>query len=267
MTYTALVLAARRPGEINPLSSAEGVSHKCLIDMVGRPMIAWVVECLANSPDIGKILICIDEVEAVAAIPPLDRLAREGRLAYVPSGDNLFESVKLGLSGDVTYPVLVTTADNALMTPEMIAHYCASVKADRCDVGVAITRAETIWAKYPEGQRRPHRFADGRYSNCNIFTLRSTNALRAAKAFEGGGQFGKSKMRVLQAFGIFNLLLYLSKRLTLAQTFRRISKRFGVRVAPIELPFAEAPIDVDNERTARIAREVLQARAQTGVAA
>ena len=260
MTYTALVLAAQRKGEINPLAAAEGETYKCVIDMVGRPMISRVVECLADSPEIGQILICIDEPEVVEQIAPLDRLAAEGRLAYVPSGPNLFESVKIALSGDIAFPVLITTADNALMTPDMIRDYCASYEASGAEVGVAVTRAETIWAKYPDGQRRPHRFADGPYSNCNIFTLQSAEALRAAKAFEGGGQFGKSKKRVLQAFGVFNLLLYVSKRLTIAQVFKRISKRFGLNVAAIELDYAEAPIDVDNERTARIARQALTER-------
>lgn len=260
MYYTALVLAARRPGEKNPLSLAEGVSHKCLIDMAGQPMIRRVVDTLAASPEIGKILISIDDEAVLANIAPLDALRAMGRLEFVASGPNLFKSVKQALSRDVDYPILVTTADNALMTEDMIARFCADFDASAAEVGVAVTKAETVWAKYPEGQRRPHRFADGPICNCNIFGLRSPAAVAAAKAFEGGGQFGKSKLRVLKAFGFVNLLLYLSRRLTLAAVFRRISQVFSLRIEAIELPFAEAPIDVDNERTARIARDILSAR-------
>ncbi len=37
-TYTALVLAASR-GNLDPLAQAGGVSHKCFIDIAGRPML------------------------------------------------------------------------------------------------------------------------------------------------------------------------------------------------------------------------------------
>jgi hypothetical protein len=260
MKYTALVLAARRPDEQNPLSLAEGVTHKCLIDMGGMPMIARVIRTIALCPEIGTILISTDDSSSLSGISPLDDLVSRGRLKFVRAGDNLFQSVKQALPRGTEYPVLVTTADNALMTEEMIARFLSDFGVSTADVGVAITRAETVWAKYPDGQRRPHRFADGPICNCNIFGLRNASAVTAAKAFEGGGQFGKSKLRVLRAFGFVNLLLYLSKQLTLGATFKRISKSFGVTVEALGLPFAEAPIDVDNERTARIARQIIAER-------
>lgn len=223
-------------------------------------MIARVIRTIAACPEIGTILISTDDSSVLSGIAPLDDLASNGRLKFVKAGTNLFQSVKAALGDGTDYPVLVTTADNALMTEEMIARFLSDFDASTADVGVAITKAETVWAKYPDGQRRPHRFADGPICNCNIFGLRNASAVTAAKAFEGGGQFGKSKLRVLQAFGFVNLLLYLSKQLTLASTFTRISKSFGVTIEAIELPFAEAPIDVDNERTARIARQILADR-------
>lgn len=269
MKYTALVLAARRPGENNPLAEAEGVSHKCLIDIGGESMIARVADCLARSPRIGHIMVSIDDPSVLDDIPVVERLRAEGRLSIVFSAENFFASVAGALGPGVIWPALITTADNALMTPEMIGHFIREYEAEGGDVAVAVTSAETIWAKYPDGQRRPHRFADGKYSNCNIFALKDAAALHAAKAFEGGGQFGKSKLRVLQAFGFLNLLIYISQLYPLAAVFQRISRRFGLKVIPVELPFAEAPIDVDHERSARLARQIIAARAaeETGAAA
>ncbi|MEM7023018.1 MAG: NTP transferase domain-containing protein [Pseudomonadota bacterium] len=257
--HKALVMAARRKGIEDPLAVKGGVTHKCLIDMDGVPMIERVIASLIYADTIGEIVISIDEPEVLSHIPLIAEGIRAGKIRTVPSGENLWLSVKGALTDDM-YPVVVCTADNALQTAEMVDYFIAEVDKDGCDVGVAMTNAETIWAKYPEGQRRPHKFADGKWSNCNLFALKSPAAMHAAKAFEGGGQFGKSKKRVLQAFGWFNLLLYVSKLMTLKGTFRRVSKRFGLTVTPIELPWAEAPIDVDNERTERIAREILVAR-------
>jgi len=260
MKYTALVMAAKRAGVIDPLAEKAGTTHKCLIDMDGVPMIQRVITSLVYAKDIGHIVISIDEPEVLADIPAIADGIAAGRISTTPSGDNLFTSVTKALTKPEQFPVVVCTADNALQTAEMVDHFTTEFEREGCDVGVAITKAETIWAKYPEGQRRPHKFKDGMWSNCNLFLLKSLDALGSAKAFEGGGQFGKSKKRVLQAFGWFNLLLYVSKQMTLGGTFDRISKRFGVKITPIEMPWAEAPIDVDNERTERIAREILAAR-------
>ncbi len=258
--FTALILAAKRPGVVDPLAEANGTSHKCLIDMAGEPMITHVIRSLTGSHHVGTILISIEDPDVLASVPVVADGVATGQIRFVPSGGNLFTSVRDALSDDALYPALVCTADNALQTAEMVDHFCDAFLKDGCDVGVSLTPAETIWAKYPDGQRRPHKFRDGLYSNCNLFGVRTVAAIKAAKAFEGGGQFGKSKKRVLQAFGLINLILYKSALLTVRGVFRRVSGRFGVVIRPIDMPFAEAPIDVDNERTAGIARRVLAER-------
>ena len=57
--YTALVLAASR-GNLDPLAKAGGVSHKCFIDIAGRPMLSRVVEAVTASPRVGRIIVAIE---------------------------------------------------------------------------------------------------------------------------------------------------------------------------------------------------------------
>ncbi len=260
MTYTALVLAAQRPGIIDPLAEKGGVSHKCLIDMDGTPMIERVLDSLLGSDHIGQILISIDDPDALSTVSAVQKCVSSGKINVTPSAENLYRSVKDALSNNVEFPVAICTADNALQTAEMIDYFCEHFDKEDAEVGVSVTPAELIWSKYPEGQRRPYVLRDGKFSNCNLYALRSINSLEAAKAFEGGGQFGKSAKRILQAFGLVNLLLYKYGNLSLDDVFRRVSKRLGLKIRPVIMPFAEAPIDVDNERTERIALQVLRER-------
>lgn len=263
-TYSALILAARRPGIEDPLAVAAGVSHKCLIDMDGVPMIERVIRSVAESDHIRDIFITIDEPSALDGISMIYDGSLGKPIKIVESRSNLFESVTDALSVSERFPVVICTADNALQTREMIDHFCQEFDTLGTDVAVAMTPAEVIWAKYPDGQRRPYTFRDGKFSNCNLFGLRSGKSLSAARAFRGGGQFGKSKMRIFKAFGLLNLFMYHYTMVTLDQVFSRLSSRFKVSIRPVILPFAEAPIDVDNERTRRIALQVLKARREAG---
>jgi len=260
MTYTALVLAAQRPGTIDPLAEKGGVSHKCLIDMDGTPMIERVLDSLTGSKHIGQILISIDDPEALMGLDSVRGAVEASRISMVQSGHNLYSSVIKALENKAEFPVIICTADNALQTAEMIDHFCDEFSKTDADAGVSVTPAELIWSKYPDGQRRPYHLKDGKFSNCNLYGIRSRDCLIAAKPFEGGGQFAKSAKRIIQAFGLTNLILYKYGRLTLPGVFSRISKRLGIVIKPVIMPFAEAPIDVDNERTERIALRILEAR-------
>jgi len=260
MTYTALVLAAQRPGAIDPLAQKGGVTHKCLIDMDGTPMIERVLDSLRGSKYVDKVLISIDNMDALLVSKPVSDGVKSGWITLVPSYDNLYSSVSGALETENSFPVIICTADNALQTTEMVDHFCREFDRIASDAVVAVTPAELIWSKYPDGQRRPYTLKDGKFSNCNLYGIRSRNCLIAAKPFEGGGQFAKSAKRIVQAFGITNLLLYKYGRVTLNGVFARISRRLGIDIRPVEMPFAEAPIDVDNERTERIALRILKAR-------
>lgn len=257
--YTAIVLAAQRQGG-GPLSAVTGGKHKCLLDIQGRPMITWVLETLLSAPMIKQTLISIEDESTLDGIPQL----ADTRVTTIASGNNLYASVERALShgNGQNYPVIITTADNPLLTVEMLTHFCSELEDRQVDAAAAMTRAGVMRARYPDGQRRFHAFRDDTYSNCNLYGLNNARARAAAKIFRGGGQFGKSTTRILRALGLRNLILYKTRVLSLAQFARRLSGNLDVNLGFIELPFAEAPIDVDNERTLELARAIIGQRQQ-----
>src|SRR3546814_18429846 len=99
------------------------------------------------------------------------------------------------------FPLLITTADNCLLTPETIAEIDREATRLGAEAGVALARREDVLAVHPEGQRRFYEFSDVAVSNCNAYWIGHRGALRAAEAFRGGGQFVKKPIRVMQAFG------------------------------------------------------------------
>ena len=55
---------------------------------------------------------------------------------------------------------------------------------------------------------------------------------------------------------------FLSKRLDLRAAFERVSRTVGVRVQAIEIPIAEAAVDVDKIEDWKLVNEILKERAR-----
>ncbi len=254
---TALVLAGRREGSIDLLAAAHGVSDKCLVPVLGTPCLEYVLRALEASPGIGDIVVSLNDPAIIEALPTGRRLAARGRLSAIKAEPNLAESV-LAAARQARFPLLVTTADNVLMTPESIALMIEG--AGQADAAAAFARKADILAAHPEGQRRFYEFADDGYANCNTYWIARPEVLQVVEIFREGGQFAKNPARVVAAFGLINTLMFRQGWLSLAGAFKRISRRLKVRLVPVVFEDGSYAIDVDNERTHACASEIMAQR-------
>lgn len=252
-----LILAGRRPGAVDALAEAHGVADKCLVPVAGRPMIAHV---LASAAETGAARIFVsshhDGLADDLGDVVVDRLG--DRLVFVPAADNLADSV-FAVADLARFPMLITTADNCLLSPATIAEIGEEAARLGAEAGVALARREDVLAAHPEGQRRFYEFSDVAVSNCNAYWIGHRGALKAAEAFRGGGQFVKKPVRVMQAFGLVNLLRFRFGLGPIHHIFRRISRHLKVEVAALLVRDGATAVDVDNERSLR-ATEAIMAR-------
>lgn len=259
---TALVMAASRRGAADPVAQLQGLSHKCLVRVHDRPMIEHVLGALDASGSIGEIIVSIEDAAIIDHLALVQRLRAQGKLKTVPSGPTLADSVTQAVSlGNARFPLLITTADNALHDAQLVEGFCAEIARSSADVVVGMTRAEVVLAAYPEGQRAFHRFRDGGYSSCNLYALRTPEAVKAARAFATGGQFAKKPWRIAKAFGLLTLAFYKLRWLSLQQMAGQVSRGLGVRLDVVLVPRAEGPIDIDNPKDFALAEKILGARA------
>lgn len=251
-----LILAGRRSAAPDPLAQQFGVSHKCLVPVAGVAMIARTIAIVdAAFPD-GRIFVSIEDFDIVRDEPFVRQLAASGRLTLVEAREHIVDSI-IAASETTGFPLIITTADNVLMTADALHRVAAEGREGPADALVVMARKEDILATHPDGQRRFYEFRDGGYSNCNLFWLGSEKALQAAETFRHGGQFAKRPERIIKAFGILNLIRFRLGWHSLERIFRFISKRFKVDIRPLVLREGRLAIDVDNERTHRVAEEVL----------
>src|SRR5689334_388848 len=115
--FGVLILAAQRDGKLDPLAAEAGVTHKCLVPIGGRPLLAHVLAALAEVEGIDAIRISV-EPGAEAMLAPIAE-ASGLPIQFTAAADNLSDSIYAGAKG-IERPIVITTADNVLMTPAAV---------------------------------------------------------------------------------------------------------------------------------------------------
>ena len=262
-SLTALVMAASRQGVEDSVARLQNKSHKCLVEIDGIAMIERVIQTLIDSACFGRILISIEDEKVLQGLTSAGRWLTEGVIEVVPSSGNLADSViSVSKIVDQPLPLVITTADNALHTPELIRDFVTAFTQGAADVAVGVTDESTVRAEYPNEEIGFFRFRDGGYSFCNLFGISSSSGLEGAKIFRTGGQFRKHPWRILKVFGVLPLILYKFRLVNLDNVVHRIGRKLGISFAAVLIPYAFGPIDVDNPKTFEFSERTLRKRRQ-----
>ena len=256
--FTALILAGDR-GAADPVCQAAKVPHKCLAQVGGKPMLERVVDALVASPWVDRIAVVLNAPEVVSDLSGIAELIDEGRLLTLQAAGSPSRSVLKALEDlDRPIPLLVTTADHALLSRQMIDHFCAECAGAGADLGVGVTTAGVLLQRYPESRRTFLRFRDERYSGSNLFAFLTPVSRKGAQIWRRAEQERKRPWRIAAAFGPVLLLSYLFRRLSLDEAMHRVSRRLGIEAVAIKMPFAEAAIDVDKPEDLNLVEEILR---------
>ncbi|MEO5972865.1 MAG: NTP transferase domain-containing protein [Sphingomicrobium sp.] len=252
--WTALVLAGSRPGR-DEFAQSHGTDLKALIPVAGEPMVRRPVRALLAAPEIGAVQVLAQQPERIAAVLPPDP-----RLTVLPSRATIAETL-LAICADpaTVWPLLVTTADHALLNPAMIAEFCT--RAGGTDVAIGVVERAVLAQRLPQSQRTWVRFRGGAYSGANLFILRSPGVVAALEQWRAVEQDRKKALALLWALGP-SLFLGAALRLrTLADTLHRISHKLHVAVHAVELSDGLAAVDVDKPADHDLVEAILAGRA------
>lgn len=250
----ALVLAgARASGD--PLCDAEGVTSKAVIEIGGAPMLSHVMRSLTEAGLQSPVWVLGGEDE--------DLTTASGGVAHrgLPAaGAGPAASLLEALRGPVAMPLLVTTADHPLLTPEMVRHFLTEARAAQADICIGFATKEVISAAHPETRRTYLPFGSRNLSGCNLFYVSGDHALRVLELWREVEQDRKKPWRIARKLGLLFLVQLYVRRGDNATFFARLSKRLGADIRPVILPFAEAAIDVDSPQDLQLVRTLFDQR-------
>ncbi|MCE2573977.1 nucleotidyltransferase family protein [Komagataeibacter sp. FNDCR2] len=237
MGLNVLILAGSRPGRADPMAQAAGLSHKAALPVCGIPMISRVIKALQAVKTIGRIAICIEKPEVLDGLVPDD-------VTFIAPAAGPSASVLKALDTLGT-PLLVTTADHALLEPQWVSAFVQAAQDSGCDVAAGIAMEPDILRDVPGTRRTMIRLADGAFSGCNMFLFRTPAAQGVIRLWQKLEAERKNPLRMARILGLGILLRFVLRRLTRADVCRRIGRLSGARVALIPLPFGRAAVDVD----------------------
>ena len=238
MSLTAVVLAGSRPGR-DAFAEQFGTDLKALIPILGEPMVQRPVRALLESDGVEKILVLSQSPERIAAV-----LADDPRIDVRPSAGTIAETLEeLILQRIADFPMIVTTADHALLDAEMIAEF--SEQAAGADLAIAVVERTALLARLPQTKRTWLAFRGGAYSGANLFALGSIKSLAAIEQWRSVEQDRKKGWRVLSALGPALLLGAVLRLRTLDQSVAAMGRRLGMTARAVVLSNPLAGVDVD----------------------
>jgi GTP:adenosylcobinamide-phosphate guanylyltransferase len=252
--WTALLLAGSRPGS-DPFAQAYGTDLKALIPVGGVPMVARPAAALLAASEIDRVRVLTQQPAKIAEALPDDP-----RLSLELSGATIAATLEDILADPSTsYPLLVTTADHALLDPQMIADFCD--RAAGADLAIGMVERRALATRLPESKRTWLSFRGGAYSGANLFAFGSARAAKAVALWRSVEQDRKKGWRMIAALGPAFLLGAVLRIRTLDQTLDAVGRRLGLTIRKVELANPLAAVDVDKPADHVLVTAILEGRA------
>lgn len=259
---TAIVLAGDRT-KADSLINHTKAGSKAMIDLDGTPMVRRVLSSLRVSKVVSKIRLAGPEASEVATDAELQRWVDDGEITWSAPGISPSTSAYQAM-GELApdEAVLLTTADHPLLTPEIVDAFGRQSLADDVDVAVGLAPYALVAEAYPGIKKTVLRFSDGDFCGCNLFAFITPEGRRAAKFWRRIEQERKKPLVVIGLLGWWAVIRYRFGWLSLEEALTKLSKRLGLRMRAVILPYANAAIDVDSIADLVLVQGALQKAAE-----
>jgi CTP:molybdopterin cytidylyltransferase MocA len=243
---TAIVLAGDRT-KADSLINHTQAGSKAMIDLDGTPMVRRVLNSLRRARVVKRICLAGPEASEVATDAALQKWIADGEIHWTEPGispsTSAYQAMQ-GLAPDEA--VLLTTADHPLLTPEIVDAFGRQSLADDVDITVGLAPYALVAEAYPGIRKTVLRFSDGDFCGCNLFAFITPEGRRAAKFWRRIEAERKKPLMVIGLLGWWAVIRYRLGLLSLEEALAKLSKRLGLRMRAVILPYANAAIDVDS---------------------
>jgi hypothetical protein len=217
--------------------------------MVRRP-----VQALLASGSVGKVIVLSQAPERLGEVLPA--------AVEVAQSHGTIAATILALCEDpnTQWPLLVTTADHALLDTATVDEFCRAAAAG-ADIAIGVVERDALMRRLPGTRRTWVKFRGGAYTGANLFALRSPSVAPAIELWRSVEQDRKKGWRLILMFGPATLLGTVLRLLSIDSVLARAGRKLGLTVKAVRLSNPLAGVDVDKEEDHALAEAILEGRA------
>jgi molybdopterin-guanine dinucleotide biosynthesis protein A len=259
--FRAIVLAGERPGG-GTLARELGLAAGVLAPLAGRPCIARVVEVLRAAHAVEGGLLCGPARDVLESSAEIRALLEPGDFAWLAPASGPAASALAASEAAGSPPLLLTSGDHGLLSAAMVDEFCSDARragtTTGADILVGLVPHARVAAAFPESRRTVLRFADGAFCGSNLFALLTPQSRHGLAFWSSLEAYRKQPWKMASRLGAATVLRYLSRRLSVDDAFRVLSRRAGCTVGWLPIAAARAAVDVDSRADWLLADRLLR---------
>jgi GTP:adenosylcobinamide-phosphate guanylyltransferase len=250
----AIVMAGGIPKPEDPLYEFTQGEPKAVLDVAGKPMVQWVLDAISGTESVERVvLISLPEEAGLTCSKPV---------TYLPDQGGLLENVRGGIEKAVDINpeathVLTVSSDIPIIKSEMIDWMVKENSGSDLELYYTVILREVMEKRFPESKRSYTLLKDAELCGGDLNMIRSSTVHANVDLWDQIVAARKSVFKQAALLGYGNLLLLLSRQLTLDGAVKRVTEKMNITGKAVISPYAELGMDVDKPHQLEIVRTEL----------
>ncbi len=230
---------------------------KAMLDILGKPMVQWVLDALSGAQRIENVVLI--------GLTDESGLTCEKPLTLLPNKISMIENILGGIKKIMeirpsTTRLLLVSSDIPGITSEMVDWEVEATSGSDVDLCYNVVKREAMEARYPGSRRTFTRLKGMEVCGGDLNVLRTSVASMNTDIWEKLIASRKNPVKQAAIMGFDTLLLMLLRAITLDEAVKKVTARLHITGKAIVCPYAEIGMDVDKPNQLELMRADLAKR-------
>ena len=232
---------------------------KAMLDILGKPMVQWVLDALSGAQRVENIvLIGLTEESGLTCAKPL---------TFLPNKISMIENILGGIKKIIEINpsaarLLLVSSDIPGITSAMVDWEVETTSESDVDLCYNVVKREVMEVRYPGSKRTFTKLKGMEICGGDLNVLRTSVASMNTDIWEKLIASRKNPVKQAAIMGFDTLLLILLRMITLDEAVKKLTTRLHMTGKAIVCPYAEIGMDVDKPNQLELMRADLANRVQ-----
>jgi len=230
---------------------------KAMLDILGKPMVQWVLDALSGAQRVENIvLIGLTEESGLTCAKPL---------TFLPNKISMIENILGGIKKIIEINpsaarLLLVSSDIPGITSAMVDWEVETTSESDVDLCYNVVKREVMEVRYPGSKRTFTKLKGMEICGGDLNVLRTSVASMNTDIWEKLIASRKNPVKQAAIMGFDTLLLILLRMITLDEAVKKLTTRLHMTGKAIVCPYAEIGMDVDKPNQLELMRADLANR-------